>query len=53
MKYIVEIEVDTDALREARGDTDDDSVIEALEAEFGWLAESGITVVSIDEKHDV
>ncbi len=42
-KYLVEIEVDIESLREVRKDLDDDFEIqEAVEQEFGWLHQSGI-----------
>jgi hypothetical protein len=49
MRFIVEIEVNEEKLRSAT-ENDSDSVDFILESEFGWLQESGISIVSLKKK---
>lgn len=49
MKYIITIDVDEEALQDARDKDDDETIEEAIEDEFTWLVESGIQVGSIDQ----
>lgn len=55
MRYTITVDVDLDALKRAREDASERlgkgkaAIKAAIEAECGWLEQSGITVVSVDE----
>lgn len=53
MRYLVEIEVDEDTLRNSDGELDVETSIEGLiEREMGWVSGSGISVINVDNLSD-
>ncbi len=48
MRYLIEVEVDEEILRDMR-ESEDEPLIELIEAEAGWMVGSGMAVVEVRE----
>ncbi len=48
-KYIIEVEVDINKLRDMVGDTDSGEVEGMIIEEMGWVEQSGISIIKIQK----